>query len=156
MEFLCVFFFHKQNARRMAKLSLMYFVFFSPRCSSQKQEFKCRPEHQAAFKCFSGKNSNGFWQNQMVFKSKQHDGQGQTVNSQNCPFKCQLSRKQVQKWRIWMVAERRRSRRLATPKNNSSLSQCHPAEPLCSTRSSFSSKLEQEGHEKQQGGHLMV
>lgn len=74
------------------------------------------------------------WLNQTVFKCKQSAGQGQTVNNQSRPFKCQLSRKQVQKWRrIWTVAEQTRSRRLATPKNNSAPSECHPVEPHCST-----------------------
>ncbi len=38
-------------------------------------------------------------------KCKQRAGQGQTVNSQSRPFKCQLSWKQVQKRGIWTVAE---------------------------------------------------
>lgn len=37
--------------------------------------------------------------------SEQNASEGQTVNSQSCPFKCQLSWKQVQKRRIWTVAE---------------------------------------------------
>jgi len=73
---------------------------------------------------------------------RQSAGQGQTVNSKSFPFKCQLSRKQVQKWRIWTVAEQHRSHHLATPKNNSVPSQRHPVEPLCSTESCNSSKLE--------------
>lgn len=37
--------------------------------------------------------------------SEQNASEGQTVSNQSCPFKCQLSWKQVQKRRIWRVAE---------------------------------------------------
>lgn len=76
---------------------------------------------------FTAKNSNSHRLKQTV------KGQGQTVNNQSRPFKCQLSRKQVQNWRILTLAEQPRSCRLATPKNNSAPGECHPVEPHCST-----------------------
>lgn len=80
------------------------------------------------------KKYNSHKLNQTVFQVQAESaGQGQTVNNQSRPFKCQLSWKQVQKWRIWKVAEQPGSHRLATPKNNSEPSECHPAEPRCST-----------------------
>lgn len=45
-------------------------------------------------------------------------GKGQPVNHQSCPFKCELSWKQVQKWWLWTVAELPGSR-LATLKCDS-------------------------------------
>lgn len=64
------------------------------------------------------KQSNSHRLKQKHSESKQSAGGGQTVNNQSCPFKCQLSWKQVQKRRIWTVAEQPGSR-LATPRDSS-------------------------------------